>query len=49
MLQNENKDLENHINLIRSEISKNKDILGGLEEHKKFIMELSKIQNLGWV
>jgi len=29
--------------LIRSEISKNKDILGGLEEHKKFIMELSKI------
>lgn len=37
------------MNIIRSEISKNKDILGSLEEHKKFIMELSKIQNLSWV
>lgn len=44
-----NKDLDNKINNLKSEISKNKDILGSLEEHKKFIIELSKIQNAQWV
>ena len=48
-LQNENKDLDNKINLTRSEISKNKDSLGSLEDNKKFIMELSKAQNAMWV
>lgn len=42
-LQDENKDLDNKINNIRSEISKNKDTLAGLEEHKKFLLDLSKI------
>jgi hypothetical protein len=48
-LNDENKDLENKINLMRSEISKNKDILSSLEEHKKFLLDLSRIMNASWV
>lgn len=48
-LHDEDKDLDNKINNVRSEISKNKDVLGSLEEHKKFMLALSSIQNANWV
>lgn len=48
-LQDENKILENKINNVRSEISKNKDILTGYEDLKKFIIDLSRVQNAQWV
>jgi chromosome segregation ATPase len=48
-LFDENKDLDNKINNIRSEISKHKDNLSALDEHKKFLMELSTIHDAAWV
>lgn len=44
-----NKTLDININNVRSEISKQKDMLSGLEDHKEFIIELSKIQNANYV
>ena len=41
--QERNKNLDNAINNVRSDISKQKDQLGALEDHKDFILELSKI------
>jgi hypothetical protein len=34
---------------VRSEISKNKDILTGYEDLKRFIIDLSIVQNARWV
>ena len=48
-LNEESKDLENKINNVRSEINKNKDILFSLEDHKKFLLALSMLQNSKWV
>jgi hypothetical protein len=48
-LNEESKDLENKINNVRSEINKNKDILFALEDHKKFLLALSMLQNSKWV
>lgn len=48
-LQDENKILDNKINNLRSEISKNKDILTGYDDLKRFIIDLSNIQNSQWV
>ena len=45
----DNKALENKINNVRSEINKNKDILFALEDHKKFLLALSMLQNSTWV
>ena len=42
-LQDENKILDNKINNLRSEISKNKDILTGYDDLKKFIIDLSNV------
>ena len=42
-LSDENKDLDNKINNIKSDISKKKDELGALDEHRKFLLALSKI------
>ena len=49
LLNEESKDLENKINNVRSEINKNKDILFALEDHKKFLLALSTVQNANWV
>ena len=48
-LNEEGKDYDNKINNVRSEINKNKDILLALEDHKRFLLALSNIQNAGWV
>lgn len=48
-LNEESKDLENKINNVRSEINKNKDILFALEDHKRFLLALSMLQNSQWV
>lgn len=45
----ENKVLDSKINNLRSEISKNKDILTGYEDLKRFIIDLSNVQNATWV
>jgi hypothetical protein len=43
------KDLENKINNVKSDINKNKDQLSALEDHKKFMLELSELQKKSWV
>jgi hypothetical protein len=37
----DNKELDNKINIIKSDISKKKDELNALDEHKKFLLALS--------
>jgi uncharacterized protein YoxC len=48
-LNEESKDLENKINNVKSDINKNKDQLSALEDHKKFMLELSELQKKSWV
>jgi|LauGreDrversion4_2_1035121.scaffolds.fasta_scaffold127914_2 hypothetical protein len=49
LLNEESKGLEYKINIIKSEIGKNKDELGSLEDHKMFLLELSTSHNANWV
>lgn len=49
ILQDKNKEYDNLINNIKSDISKQKDVLNSLEENKNFILELSEIQSSNWV
>ncbi len=48
-LNDDSKDLENKINNVKSDINKNKDTLSALEDHKKFLLALSEIQNTQWL
>ena len=48
-LNEESKNLENKINNVKSDINKNKDQLSALEDHKKFMLELSELQKKSWV